>query len=235
VAEQTESMLHDWRIEEREYARHEHRRGRRQAFEQIDPRRTGLVVVDMVPFFVNENPFCGGIVPNIQQLATSLRRAGGAVAWVLPGMSVPSPLDEELLGPDIAKAYGVSGGTGTRGERLWHEFDVSEDDILAEKTAHSAFFPGRSDLPAQLNARRIDTVERRHPVGVPGSVAPAARSHAVHPSATQPCPPFLRMGRGTRKPSSGNAAITSAVQEACSSVGSSMGSSVGRSTTSSTM
>jgi hypothetical protein len=41
-------VLHDWRIEPREYARHEQRRGRRHGFESLDPARTALVVVDLI-------------------------------------------------------------------------------------------------------------------------------------------------------------------------------------------
>ena len=65
--------LHDWLIEEREYARQEERRGRRYAFEALDPRRTALVVVDMVPFFVTANRYCRGIVPKITRLPTPTR------------------------------------------------------------------------------------------------------------------------------------------------------------------
>jgi len=43
-------MLHAWRIEDREYARQEKRRGRRHAFKTLEPARTALVVIDMVPF-----------------------------------------------------------------------------------------------------------------------------------------------------------------------------------------
>lgn len=150
--------IHAWQIEEREYARHEQRRGRRHAFERIEPRRTALVVVDMVPFFVEEMEFCRGIVPNIGWLASSLRDAGGTVAWVLPGPSTTTMLDEEFLGPEVAETYRKSGGKGPLRERLWHEFEVSEDDIFVEKSAASAFFPGRSPLPAALEARGIDTV-----------------------------------------------------------------------------
>lgn len=46
-------VLHDRRIEQREYDRHEARRGRRHSFEVLDPHRTALVVVDMVPFFAD--------------------------------------------------------------------------------------------------------------------------------------------------------------------------------------
>ena len=50
-------LVHDWRIEEREYARQEQRRGRRHAYEHLDPHPTALVVVDVVPFFVEDNPY----------------------------------------------------------------------------------------------------------------------------------------------------------------------------------
>jgi nicotinamidase-related amidase len=150
--------IHAWRIEEREYARQEQRRGRRHAFERIVPSRTALVVVDMVPFFVEENEYCRGIVPNIARLACCLRDAGGTVAWVLPGAVDTVTLDEELLGADVAELYRLAGGVGSLHERLWHEFEVSDDDLVVEKSAPSAFFPGRSPLPAELERRGVDTV-----------------------------------------------------------------------------
>jgi nicotinamidase-related amidase len=42
------------------------------------------MVIDMVPFFVSDNPYCRGIVPNISRLAEAFRTAGGTVAWILP-------------------------------------------------------------------------------------------------------------------------------------------------------
>ena len=74
---------HDWFVEERERERHEDRRGRRHAFEHLDPRRTALVVVDIVPFFVRESAYVRGIVPRVNILAAGLRSAGGVVAWVV--------------------------------------------------------------------------------------------------------------------------------------------------------
>ncbi|MFF1798280.1 hypothetical protein ACFVXQ_29390 [Kitasatospora sp. NPDC058263] len=59
----------------REYARQERRRGRRHAYTRLDPARTALVVVDMVPFF--DGPYERGIIPQIEALAVALRRAGG--------------------------------------------------------------------------------------------------------------------------------------------------------------
>jgi nicotinamidase-related amidase len=158
VTDAPAGRLHDWRIEEREYARHESRRGRRHAFTQLTPERTALVVVDMVPFFVTENDYCRGIVPNISLLAASLRDAGGTVAWVLPGGGGPTALADEFYGPDIADMFRRSGGAGRLRDRVWHELDVHDDDLLVEKTAASAFFPGRCDLPELLAGRGVDTV-----------------------------------------------------------------------------
>jgi len=153
-----DAAVHDWFIEAREYARHESRRGRRHAFDWLAPRRTALVVVDMVPFFVSENPYCRGTVPNIDRLAGQLRAAGGTVAWVVPGRAEPSAVTVEFLGAEIAAMFAASGGDGPLRERLWHEFAVHDDDLLVEKAAASAFFPGRSPLPDLLSERGVDTV-----------------------------------------------------------------------------
>jgi nicotinamidase-related amidase len=151
-------MVHDWHIEDREYARHQQRRGRRHAFEELEPARTALVVIDMVPFFLNENPYSRAIVPNISLIADTLRQAGGTVAWVLPGAGERSQVSEEFLGPDIAEMFRRSAGEGPLAQRLWHEFEIHDDDLLVEKTAASAFFPGRCPLPAMFEAQAITTV-----------------------------------------------------------------------------
>ena len=147
-----------WAVEEREYRRHEDRRGRRHAFEQLDPARTALVVVDMVPFFVEESAYCRAIVPHVNALAGALRCAGGVVAWVVPGYVEPSARAREFLGPEVAEMFARSGGGGEPADRLWRGLAVADSDLVVEKTAHSAFFPGRSDLPDLLADRDIDTV-----------------------------------------------------------------------------
>lgn len=154
----TTPKLHAWAIEEREYRRQESRRGRRHGYERVVPERTALVVVDMVPFFVEDGDYARGIVPNVSVLAGTLRELGGTVAWVLPGWTKPSAVTVEFLGADIAKLYGESGGTGPLRERVWREFEVHDVDLVVEKTAASAFFPGRCELPAMLEDLGIDTV-----------------------------------------------------------------------------
>lgn len=151
-------MQHAWFIEEREYLRQEERRGRRHAFETVDPARTALVVVDLVAFFVDENESARGIVPLVNELADALRRAGGTVAWVVPAPWERSAMKDELLGPRIEELYRNSGGTGTVRERLWGELGTDDTDVYVEKTASSAFFPGRCVLHERLQDRGIDTV-----------------------------------------------------------------------------
>ena len=151
--------LHNWLIEQREYVRQEQRRGRRHAYEAIDALRTALVVIDMVPFFVEESGYCRGILPNIIRLADTLRTAGGTVAWVVPGSDQPHPnLTREFFGEEVAEVFRTSGGAGPILARVWAGLSPEAEDLYFEKFAYSAFFPGSSDLPAALRARGIDTV-----------------------------------------------------------------------------
>lgn len=170
--------VHDWIIEDREVQRHIARRSRRDAFESLVPRRTALVVIDLVPFFVNESAYCRGIVPNVNALATSLRDAGGTVAWVVPGYRSPSAKDREFFGETVAVNYARSGGAGEPRERLWSGLAVADDDLVVEKTARSAFFPGSSLLPALLAERNIDTVI------VTGTVANVCVEDSVRDAST---------------------------------------------------
>jgi nicotinamidase-related amidase len=151
-------LLHKWTIDEAQYKRHEARRGRRHAFEQLDPLRTAVIVVDMVPFFVESNPYALGIVDNICLLTETVRKAKGCVAWVVPQTTAPTQLQERFYGPEVARSYAASGGTGTIVERLWPAFIPDSSDLLVEKNGHSAFFPGNSSLHQVLQKRDITSV-----------------------------------------------------------------------------
>lgn len=149
---------HHWAIEEKEYRRHEQRRGRRHAFTAIRPRRTALVVIDMIPFFVAENPYALGVVDNISRLADGLREAGGLVAWVVPDPEPRSANRDLFFGTEVADRYRTSGGVGPVADRLWPAFDPPTSDLFVAKTAPSAFFPGRCDLHRRLIEADVDTL-----------------------------------------------------------------------------
>jgi len=154
-----EVKTHSWYIDPKEYARHENRRGKRHAYQTIKASSTALVVIDMIPFFVNENPYCRGIIPNIARLTSTLRAAGGIVVWVLPAVETRvSDVKREFFGDKVADMYNKSAGSGSLNERIWHEFDVLPDDLIVEKSSSSAFFPGYSPLHSMLQEHNIDTV-----------------------------------------------------------------------------
>lgn len=116
------------------------------------------MVVDTIPFFVDANPFTRGIVGDIVALAEAMRRAGGTVAWVVPGDDAMTPARVEFLGPEVAELYRTSAGGGAPADRLADPLRAESDDLVVTKSAPSAFFPGRCDLPALLAGRGIDTV-----------------------------------------------------------------------------
>ena len=120
--------------------------------------RLGVLVIDIVPFFVEESAYCRGIIPHVNLLADELRSAGGVIAWVVPGYREPTARDREHLGDEVAERYARSGGPGTPADRLWPGLSLVDQDLVVEKTAYSAFFPGSSDLPRLLAERGIDTV-----------------------------------------------------------------------------
>lgn len=148
---------HSWRIDETEYRRHEQRRGRRHAFEVLDPERTALLVVDMIPFFIDELPTARAIVATIQHLADRLRRAGGMVVWVAPGDDPLSDARREFYGDEVAERYRRSGG-GTAAAKLAANFDLDRVDTIAEKTAPSALAHDDTTIEPLLQANRIETV-----------------------------------------------------------------------------
>ena len=150
--------VHSWAIPEREYARQETRRGRRHAYASLDPARTALVVVDLVPFFYEGNPTCFAITPNVRLLADALREAGGVVAWVVPGDPGPRAWAREFLGDEVAETFRSSGGSGPIEGRLGPGLEAHDGDVLVEKTATSALFPGSSTLHDQLRERDVETV-----------------------------------------------------------------------------
>ena len=80
------------------------------------------------------------------------------VAWVVPGYSTPTAKDREFFGDEVAETYARSGGDGPPSVAPGGRTGRAADDLVVEKTARSAYFPGSSDLPALLAARGVDTV-----------------------------------------------------------------------------
>ena len=144
------------------------RRGREHIFDDLDPKRTALVVVDLQNGFMDEAvghavcPAARDIVPAVNRLAAATREAGGGVFWI-KNLHDESCVTEWSVMQDMvtpaARARRVfSMSEGTKGHELWPELDVRPGDEIVKKTRFSAFLPGASDLAERLIARGFDTV-----------------------------------------------------------------------------
>ena len=141
-------------------------RGRRYAFEHIDPQRTALVVIDMQNSWVQPElsplriPGTLDIIPNINALAAAVRGAGGLVAWTRSTF----PEDwttrsyERFGSPGWRDRIIADTVPGSYGHRIFDRMDIHAGDIVVDKNRPSAFVQGSSVLEAELRARGRDTL-----------------------------------------------------------------------------
>ncbi len=134
------------------------RRGRLHAFESLHPPATALVVIDLDEASVHADPVSQAMIASVNTLAAAVRAAGGVVAWVLSRMDVMPKHFSAILGEAQAVKYFTDGHDGGGGTRLWAGLQTMPGDMRATKSGASAFFPGKCDLKAQLDARAIDTI-----------------------------------------------------------------------------
>jgi ureidoacrylate peracid hydrolase len=144
------------------------RRGREHIFDDLDPRKTALVVVDMQNGFMVPElghapcAMAHEIVPNINHLAQAVRDTGGAVIWIQTAYT-----DETLT--SWSTSYAMVGPKGTarrkfslsrenKGYELFPDLKVDKGDLIVEKNRYSAFIQGSSDIEEVLNSRGLDTV-----------------------------------------------------------------------------
>jgi nicotinamidase-related amidase len=134
------------------------RGGRRHAFADLQAVRTALVVIDLTQSFVENTPCAAAIVEPVNRLARALRSAGGTVAWVLPSPMAHDPLLAALWGEDHVRQTAADTQPDSHKAAPAAGLVRQADDLVVEKSAYSAFFPGRCPLPELLRARGIDTV-----------------------------------------------------------------------------
>src|ERR1022692_4405011 len=137
------------------------RRGREHVYDNLDPKKTALVVVDMQNAFMLPGvahslcPMAEEIVANINRLARAVRAAGGTVFWI------KTTFTEEALRtwstyfemtPPQRVAKRIEALTdASLGHALWSGLDVRPHDPIVEKNRFSAFIQGSSDLGAALH------------------------------------------------------------------------------------
>ena len=144
------------------------RRGREHVYDNLDPAKTALVVVDMQNAFMLPGvahslvPMAQEIVPNINRLAQAVRDTGGTVIWI------KTTFTRETL-QSWSTYYGICKPeqnakriealtADSEGHELWAALDVRADDKIVEKKRFSAFIQGSSNLAEVLRERKLDTI-----------------------------------------------------------------------------
>jgi ureidoacrylate peracid hydrolase len=144
------------------------RRGREHVYDDLDPAKSALVVVDMQNAFMlpavahSLCPMAEKIVPNINRLARALRDTGGTVIWVKTTFTEAALRDWStyfaMVSPQRVAKRIEALTADSLGHRLWPGLDVRSEDPVVEKNRFSAFIQGSSDLARVLRERGLDTV-----------------------------------------------------------------------------
>ncbi len=144
------------------------RRGREHVFDNIDPGKSALIVVDMQNAFMLPGvahslcPMAEKIVPNINRLAAAVRATGGTVVWIKTTFA-PEALRDwstyfDMVTPEQGKRRIAALTADSKGHELWSGLDVKAGDPVVEKNRFSAFIQGSSNLAQMLRSRGLDTV-----------------------------------------------------------------------------
>lgn len=146
------------------------RRGKLHLYDQFDPARTAVIVIDMQGTFCDEGspaevPLSRAIVDPINRLNAFVRDAGGRVIWVNHanqstggGGSDWSQFFDNFVADDLRARTIESLSPGGAGQQIWAGLDVRNDDIRLLKNRYSALIPGSSTLERVLRSLNISTL-----------------------------------------------------------------------------
>lgn len=143
------------------------RRGRVNFYEEMDPARTALVIIDMqntfcAPGSPAEVPSSRGIVPNINSLTVELRKSGVPIIWVLHA----NTHNKWRSDWDMFYNHVVSGEVRARtlqsnspeNQAVYTELTTHPDDITIVKNRYSALTAGSSSLERVLRSMGVDNL-----------------------------------------------------------------------------
>jgi ureidoacrylate peracid hydrolase len=144
------------------------RRGKEHVFDDLDPARTALIVVDLQNGFMlpgvafAEIAEAREIVPNVNRLAAALRAAGGTVVWIVTTFTPEVESEWSTYYRLSTSANGAKRSAaltkGSQGHAIWSGLDVQPGDPIVEKKRFSAFIQGSSELDKVLRARGINNL-----------------------------------------------------------------------------
>ncbi len=143
------------------------RRGRYHWFEELDPRRTALAIVDMQELFCApgapaEVPGSRGIVEPINKLTGELRKIGVPVIWVLHANSQGGGRSDWEMFFNYVVADKVREKTlqslAPGRQKVWSGLTVDPSDTTVIKNRYSALIPGSSSLERLLRSLDVNTL-----------------------------------------------------------------------------
>ncbi len=160
--------MHEFSIPRSVIERVIERRGREHVYDDLDPKKSALVVVDMQNAFMLPGiahslcPMAEKIVPNINRLARAVRATGGTVFWIKTTFTAEALQSWstyfEMARPERVAKRIEALTAGSLGHQLWDGLDVQAQDPIVEKNRFSAFIQGSSGLGEALRERGLDTV-----------------------------------------------------------------------------
>jgi ureidoacrylate peracid hydrolase len=143
------------------------RRGRYHWFDELDPRRTAMAIIDMQELFCApgapaEVPGSRDIVEPINRVTEQLRVIGVPIIWVLHANShTAGRSDWELffnyIVADEVRERTLE-GLAPGHQQIWSGLNVGEGDCKIIKNRYSALIAGSSGLERLLRSLDIDTL-----------------------------------------------------------------------------
>jgi ureidoacrylate peracid hydrolase len=143
-------------------------RGSYHMFENLDPKRTAHLIVDLQNGFMEpgatvELPVARDIVPNVNEICKAVRAAGAINVFIRYLIDDATQTNwsswfTDFASPQRRQAMIDTFGKDCHGFALWSGLDVKPEDLIVDKTRFGAFVPGSSQLHEILQARGIDTL-----------------------------------------------------------------------------
>jgi ureidoacrylate peracid hydrolase len=152
--------MHDFTMPQWAIDRVMQRRSKLHVHDDMDPRRTALIVIDLQNGFLapahTRVPVktAMGTVPNVNRLAAALREAGGKVFWIHNTTNEASLTEWSnwfaMSRPELVQERIDCFQAGAPGHALYPDLEVRPEDDIVYKYRFSAFVQGASDLPTRL-------------------------------------------------------------------------------------
>lgn len=143
-------------------------RGTLHPFEKLDIRRTAHLIVDLQNGFMEagapvEVPVAREIVPNVNLISSAVRNRGGQNIFLRMTVDAGSQASWSnwfayLHSPQSGAAIVNAFARNAHYWQLWPTLDVTDSDLVVEKTRFGAFVPGASRLHEILQRQGIDTL-----------------------------------------------------------------------------